>query len=293
MKMDKDSTNRLDVTAFSEKKVKINDIYMNYAEAGRGDPIVLIHGWTNNWIGFVPVAKELLEKYRVILVDLPGYGGSDRLEKYSMEIEAGYVKLFLEKLDIENCTLVGHSMGGYVVAKCYQNFPNSMARIVLVGGVFKKNNKERTLKISHKLYSLAKRHEKIRDLMNRIIKRKSYSYFTAKLINMYKFDKNIIDLYGAIEYKNVCKRVYVELGEEAMRDETRIEEMIKNNSVPMLLIFGKYDKIANLAQARACLEGKGDYQYAEIDESGHIVTVEKPKEVAQAIETFIVGNKIS
>ena len=274
---------------FREKKAKVGEIEINYAEAGTGNAqtIVAVHGWTNNWTGFIPVGLELKEKYRVILMDLPGYGDSGRLKKYSVEIEADYVKKFTEKLELKNYYLMGHSMGTFVVAKFLEKYPKAAKGAVMIGAVFRKGNKEKILKIWKKFYSLANKSRKLEGWLKRVVDYDWYSHLTSKYVNMYRYDREIVQNYGIIGKKKMSKEVYVQLGAEITGED--IERMIGKNEVPILLIYGKYDKLCGLEQAKRALEGKGSYQFAEVDEGGHIVTVERPKEVAEEIKRFIIG----
>ena len=102
---------------------------------------------------------------------------------------------------------------------------------------------------------------------------------------MYKFDKKIIDVYGLIGKKKMDKKAYSQMGAEIAR--TDVKRLVKGNKTPMLFVYGKYDKICNLRQAKEVLKGNGKYEFAEIDEAGHIAPVEKPAEVAEAVEKFV------
>ena len=64
---------------------------MNVAEIGQGKPLVFIHGWSNNWVGWTLLAEKLAPRYKLYLMDLPGFGDSDPLPKYTVEKEADYV----------------------------------------------------------------------------------------------------------------------------------------------------------------------------------------------------------
>lgn len=269
---------------FSEKKVKINNIEINWGEAGRGKPVVMVHGWTNNWTGFIPMAMELKKKYKVLMVDLPGYGDSGRLKKYTLEIQAEYLKNWLIKLKVGKVVMVGHSMGTFVAAKFCQSYPEMVEKLVLIGAVFKSGKRGRMMKLSKRLFEIIAKKELSQKLVKKIVDRDIYSYLTSKYINMYKFDKKIIRHYGTLGKLKVSKEAYVQMGVEIGRTQT--EDLIKNIKLPILFLYGKYDKICDLKRARAVLENKGNYCFAEIDEAGHIVTVERPEETARIIADF-------
>lgn len=88
---------------------------INYEEYGRGDVLVLLHGFTESlkiWYDF----KDVLSKhYRLILIDLPGHGKSSIIDEvHSMELMADSVNAVFNELGIEKAVLIGHSMGGYI-----------------------------------------------------------------------------------------------------------------------------------------------------------------------------------
>jgi pimeloyl-ACP methyl ester carboxylesterase len=152
---------------YKEKKVKVGNIEINFAEAGKGVPLLFIHGWTNNWWGWIPVALRLKKYFRVIMIDLPGYGDSGRLKSYSLKIEAEYIRLFLEALKIDKAIMIGHSMGTYVVSKFVSLFPEKINKVILIGAVFRGENKKIRLSITNKFFETVQGHKK-----NRIIGKK-------------------------------------------------------------------------------------------------------------------------
>lgn len=269
---------------FEEKTVNVGKIKLNIAQAGKGVPIIMIHGWTNDWRGMAPLGKELFSKMRVILVDLPGYGKSSRLTKYSLEIEAKWIKELKTALGIDRFYLLGHSMGSFVAAKYYQKYSQDLLGLILVSAVFKKKAKKRLIGVAKLMYGWADKHESVQKTLGFIIKQKAYGYLAAWLVNMHKFDRKLIGLYGVTSRKNIDSKAYVEIGEELMSTDT--EKLLGGNSIPVLLLYGVYDKICKVSQAKAVV-GTSGYQFVEIEEAGHVVTVEQPKKTAQEIWKFV------
>jgi pimeloyl-ACP methyl ester carboxylesterase len=95
-----------------------------YSELGKGNPVVLIHGYLESleiWNGF---AEKLAKKYRVINVDLPGHGRSGIYSSMNtMAVMADSVKTVLDHLSIGRAVIIGHSMGGYVALAMADIFP--------------------------------------------------------------------------------------------------------------------------------------------------------------------------
>ena len=77
--------------------------------------ILILHGWMRSYDEWVPTAKTLSNEYKVILLDLPGFGGTTiPATPFSIYDYADFVEHFLDKLEIKNVTLLGHSFGGRI-----------------------------------------------------------------------------------------------------------------------------------------------------------------------------------
>ncbi|KXK08677.1 MAG: 2-hydroxy-6-oxo-6-phenylhexa-2,4-dienoate hydrolase [candidate division WS6 bacterium OLB21] len=143
-------TDKEDFKLFTEKKIKTHSFEINYAEAGQGETLLLVHGMSNNWTGWIPLAKILKDYFRVVLIDLPGYGKSQRLEKYSVEIQAQALEEFISKLDLKVTSIVGLSMGSIVIAEFLSNYADKVDSAVLCGPMFHLRNAEWASWISNK-----------------------------------------------------------------------------------------------------------------------------------------------
>jgi len=110
--------------------------YQNYGQ-GR-EALVLIHGWTCNanfWKANVPA---FIGATRVIAVDLPGHGESDKPQAtYSMDLFARAVDAVLQSAKVEHAVLIGHSMGAPVLRQFYRKFPAKVRALVIVDGSLK------------------------------------------------------------------------------------------------------------------------------------------------------------
>ena len=95
-----------------------------YKDQGKGEIIVLLHGYLETseiWDSF---AGKLAGKYRVVSIDLPGHGKSDVFgEIHSMEFMASVIKELMAGSGDGNFFLAGHSLGGYVTMAFVDLFP--------------------------------------------------------------------------------------------------------------------------------------------------------------------------
>ncbi len=274
------------IELFEKKQILIDDRKINYATTGNEKTtIILIHGWTNDWTGMIPVGKNLIDKYRVILIDLPGFGESDALDKYSMEILAIKLKKFTEALELEDYCIVAHSMGTCVESMFYKMFPISAKKLIFIGAIVESKRKRKLSRVISIFFRIIVKKNTGRKIVKKLIERRIYAYFTAKYFNMYKFNKDLIDKYGLVGKIRLTKDAYADMGKEIMKSENW--KLLKDNKIPMLFIYGKYDKVTKEKVAKKYLENQGNYNFLTIEDSGHIVTIEKPEEVAKAIKDFV------
>jgi len=107
---------------------------IHYVQAGQGDPVVLIHGWNGSTFDMRYAIPELAQRYRVIAIDLPGYGYSARAKDgdYSVAGLGEIVPRVMDRLRIERAVVLGHSMGGLIAQWLALHYPERVERLILV-----------------------------------------------------------------------------------------------------------------------------------------------------------------
>lgn len=122
-------------TPFPQQSVRLSDgLEIGYIDQGRGQQTLLfVHGLASNYKGWGKVAGQLRQKYRCIALDLPGYGASSPVGRpVSIQFFAARLNEFVEKLQLKNVTLVGHSMGGQVSVAAALQKPYNYRQLALV-----------------------------------------------------------------------------------------------------------------------------------------------------------------
>ena len=106
---------------------------VRYEIAGRGEPVVLVHGLSGStrwWSRNIPA---LAERYSVYLLDLLGFGAMRSLRsRFVLAEAASWLSAWMEAVGLESAHLVGHSMGGYVCVRLAARRPEVVRRLVLV-----------------------------------------------------------------------------------------------------------------------------------------------------------------
>ena len=94
-----------------------------YEDHGKGQPIVLVHGWICSAKFWQKNAPELAKEFRVVTLDLRGHGSSSKtLSGHTIAQYGRDVRAVVERLDLRNFTMVGWSLGGPVVLSYYEQF---------------------------------------------------------------------------------------------------------------------------------------------------------------------------
>ena len=116
-------------------KHALDDPRVAYVDVGSGpETLILIHGLASNLGFWRENIDDLAARYRVIAVDLPGYGRSQKSAAYpyTLSFQAETIVRLIETLDLDHVTLVGLSMGGQIAMVTALRFPDHVDRLVLV-----------------------------------------------------------------------------------------------------------------------------------------------------------------
>lgn len=96
----------------------VDDLHLHYQDEGTGPTLLLLHGWGSNLHTFDPICDRLKSSYRLVRLDLPGFGKSQLPPTdWSVTDYVTLVAAFLRKLDLEPFAIVGHSFGGRIAIK--------------------------------------------------------------------------------------------------------------------------------------------------------------------------------
>ena len=102
-----------------------HDKKIYYKIEGKGKAIVLLHGFLEGLYVWEDYMKELSKNYTVLTIDLPGHGDSECIsEVHDMTMMSEVVASAIYINNISQCILIGHSMGGYVMLKFADKYPN-------------------------------------------------------------------------------------------------------------------------------------------------------------------------
>ena len=95
-----------------------------YRNIGNGDPVMFVHGFGEDGTVWNDQVEFLKNRYQIITPDLPGSGRSEMIDEMSMEEIAEVLHSIIHEENISTCTVIGHSMGGYITLALVENYWN-------------------------------------------------------------------------------------------------------------------------------------------------------------------------
>ena len=112
-------------TIFTHHTAAVNDVRLHYVIGGKGEPVVLLHGWPTTWYEWRRIMPALAEGYTVVVPDTPGLGDSSRpVTGYDKRTLAQDIYGLVQKLGFEQINLVGHDLGGQIAYAYANEYPD-------------------------------------------------------------------------------------------------------------------------------------------------------------------------
>lgn len=239
--------------------------------------VVLLHGYLESllvWEDFVPL---LYKQVRVVTLDLPGHGISVlKGEIHTMDFLADTVADALRALGIERCTLVGHSMGGYVALAFCERHPEMLDGLVLLSSTPNPDTEEKAENRRREI-ALVKAGKK--ELLARMA---PAAGFAAE--NRARMKDSIEDLSEQVFITEDEGIIALLNGMIARKDQ---HEMLRRSKAPLLFIFGKKDDYIPLTTAEKLAAEHPEAKVVWLENSGHMGFLEEPQATAQAILDFV------
>jgi len=113
--------------------VRVNDLDTHCTVWGEGRPVVLLHGWGTSGDSLAGVAKALEDRFRVYVIDLPGFGWTPPPpEAWGTRDYASHVEAFMDCAEIASASILGHSFGGRIALALAARIPSRVRSLVLV-----------------------------------------------------------------------------------------------------------------------------------------------------------------
>ena len=244
----------------------VDNLYVRYTEEGAGPAVLMLHGWADTMHTFDTIAHEL-QGYRIVRLDLPGFGASERpKETWGVEEYARFILAFCKKLECEPDVLVGHSFGGRIIIKGVGEGLLQPEKVILIAsaGIAKEKTwRNDVLRVVARLGKAATSVPPLSSARQKI-RRKLYAMIGS-------------DYFASGSMRDVFLKV---ISEDLLQYACKI-------NVPTLLIWGRDDASTSLESGEKIHAAIAGSQLKIIDDAGHFVHQEKWQEVARLIREFI------
>jgi len=253
------------------------DVYgreLHYAEAGTGPLAVFIHGYPHDHTLWLDQLAGLSDLRRVVAVDLPGYGMSERVTGHplTMDALADAVAGFIEALGFDQADVVGLSMGGYVALALWESHPTMIRSLVLANTKAGADSEEGRAG---------------REAQAQAVVAEGRSPLAAELVGALLAPAH--DLTAAARLRTMVESAPVETivaslrGMAARPDRT---ELLAAIGVPTLVISGEEDALIPPLDSHEMASAIADSEFLVIPGAGHLSPIERPDAFTEAVRGF-------
>lgn len=261
-----------------EKFIMAGPTALHVCDSEKGDRcVVLLHGYLESllvWEEFIPL---LYKKVRVVTLDLPGHGISVvQGDTHTMEFLADTVAAGVRALGITRCTVVGHSMGGYVALALCERHPELLDGLVLLSSTPYADSPE---KAENRRREIALVQAGRKELLSRVAPAAGFA------------EENRARM--ADEIEDLTEQVFVTEDEgivallNGMITRKDRSEVLRTTKVPVLFILGRKDNYIPVETAEKMVAEHPEARVVWLENSGHMGFLEEPEATAAALLDFV------
>ena len=260
-----------------EKAITYNGGIVMYADNGKGNPIVLLHGYLESqeiWFSF---AEKLIKLgHRVITLDLPGHGFSGSVgTEHTMEQLAGAVNTVLTEQKVEKCVVVGHSMGGYVALAFAKAYPEKLAGLCLFHSTPNPDSEEKKVNRDREIELIKTGKKEL------IVKTHIPSAFAKENL---KRCADMVEEVTLMALETDNDGIIANLNGMKVRPDSN--DFLKTLTQPVLMLFGAKDSYIAPEVAATLADQFPMHRTVMLENSGHLGFIEEEKRSVEIISEF-------
>jgi pimeloyl-ACP methyl ester carboxylesterase len=279
---------KVEPPGLAERFAEVRGTRLRYLVGGDGEPIVLVHGLGGaaaNWLALAPL---LLPRWRLLVPELPGHGGSAQLHAApSLNVYADRLGALLEHERLASAAVVGHSLGGAIALRLAIRRPDAVRALVLAGAAGISSG-SRNARYALTVTGIVKPGRKLAPYRRRIarsnvLKRLVFGRWGAADPEALPAELVEAFLSGPARHTDT-----VSAAKALVRDDPRAD--LDRVRCPSLVLWGARDTQLPVADA---------FDYARrlharlrvIADCGHLLIGERPVACADAIEDFLTDSR--
>lgn len=260
----------LRASGWTVSTARLEGARVRYARAGRGAPVLLLHGWGSSGETLKPLALDLARSFEVACPDFPGHGGSGLPSgAWGVADFVGVTRELLDALGWERVDVVAHSFGGRVAAKLAAETPGRVGRLVLVAAAGLRPRRTLRYRVRTALLKLGKWLARLGGPPAERLRQRLVHSFASR------------DYLAAGPLRETFVRV---VREDLSGDFRRI-------SAPTLLVWGSEDRETPLEQGKRLAGLIPDSDLLVVEGAGHYVFADRFHQVRLAVRRFLEGDR--
>lgn len=264
--------------------VEAAGVRIHYQEIGSGYPVIGLHGagpGANSWSNFRRNAGPLSDHFRLILVDMPQYGRSEkvRIREGRLTFVSRVLDAFMQRLDLPRAHFLGNSMGGQAAIKLAIDRPERVDRLVVIGScpvgysIFNATPVEGVRLIGAYYREGGPSREKLRRLLRTLL-------YNPALLS----DEVVEERYRASVEPEV-----VELFSQNPPPKEDLSDQLHKVAAPTLIVWGHDDRFASLDVGLLMLRRFQNARMHIFSQCGHWAQVERAEEFNRLVIDFFAG----
>lgn len=273
----------------TKKGIQVDDHKIVYLEGGKGEAVLLLHGFAadkDNWTRF---AKYLTKDYHVVIPDLPGFGESSQIlqDNYSADNQLKRIDRFTDELKLGKFNVAGSSMGGMFTAMYGAKYPQKVLTLALMapGGAKSPNKSEMEKEVTKGANPLLVSNREDFDKLMALIFVKP-PFMPAEFVKILAAN--------AIAHRSCNEKIWNDMKWDLTQEGTPemksfLEPYLGQIQVPVLIIWGDGDKILDVGGVAVLEKNLKNHHTVIMKDTGHLPMLEKPKETAEAYLSFLKG----
>jgi pimeloyl-ACP methyl ester carboxylesterase len=247
--------------------IVVDNLLTNYRLSGKGKLVLLLHGWGDSARGLAKLQKNLADKYEVLALDLPGFGGTQAPQSaWDLDDYARFIVAALEKLELKQpYALLGHSNGGALAIRAASMGLLKPEKLILLAAAGVRTNsagKRLFLKIVAKTGNLA----------------------TIWMPERYRKGLRK-SLYGAAGSDILVAPHLEDTFKKTVRQDVQGDAVAID--MPTLLVYAADDDAIPVADGKQYHDLIKGSDLKIVEGAGHFVHIDQPEEVARLIKEFL------
>lgn len=276
----------------ARKEIRVDDHNIVYLEGGKGETVLLLHGFAANKDNWIRFAAHLTGGHHVVIPDLPGFGESSRIgsDHYSAQNQIRRIDRFAEVLKLERFHLAGNSMGGMLAAIYSATYPGKVLTLALFapGGVGSAKPSELMILLEKGINPLLTGSTEDFDRLVELcfaeppfIPSRFKDVLAADAVAHRDFNRKIWeDLFGRVSKDSAGSR------------ENLLLSYLQAIQAPVLIVWGEADRILDVGGVAVLEKNLKHYRTVIMKNTGHTPMLERPKEAADHHLKHLKANRV-